>query len=409
MAKFEFTMKNPCRGYAAENVRQGEDIRVCMMDFATSSDWDKFEILAGLVDEFLSKLPSDSSVDPSQTNHMLFVSHPDDRVQAYIDELKFISSAKLRGSIKKGDLIRKSDIAGIESLELVVDTSNAANVIDINDADMIDIPNDAGIIFVFSHRWRKAIFFDHTPLWPPHHKRQYDIKVQLGSLLGYTVFEERHRISSEIHAALHKKGWFPFIGLSEETLDMLIKWTKDPKFDPDEGEFVDIVVSDVQSRCDQMLAGWKNKPSFFIHLEDLVYGVEKFKEEEWRSCIQTLYLKIEGIIRSQGLHKLSSDPRSEDLITRNPRDKDLRKIAVQDEIEKPLSILLPHQFSEYLKEFYFRNFKSSETRAKLSRHSIAHGVSDPSEYNSKNAVIGLLILEQLFYLFAPDKSSEKQS
>ena len=128
---------------------------------------------------------------------------------------------------------------------------------------------------------------------------------------------------------------------------------------------------------------------FFIHLEDLVYGVEKFKEEEWRSCIQTLYLKIEGIIRSQGLHKLSSDPRSEDLITRNPRDKDLRKIAVQDEIEKPLSILLPHQFSEYLKEFYFRNFKSSETRAKLSRHSIAHGVSDPSEYNSKNAVIGL--------------------
>ena len=399
MAKFEFTMKNPCRGYAAENVRQGEDLRVCMMDFATSSQWDKFEILADLVDILLCKLPSGSSIDPSQTNHMLFVSHPDGRVQAYIDELKFIPSAKLRGSMKKGDPIRKSDIAGIESLELVVDTPNAANVIDINDADMIDIPNDAGIIFVFSHRWRKAIFFDHFPLWSPHHQRQYDIKVQLGSLLGYTLFEERHRISPEIHAALPEKGWFPFIGLSEETLDMLIKWTQDPKFDPDEDGFVDIVVSDVQGRCDKMLDGWKNKSSFFDHLEDLVYGIEKFKEGDWRGCIQTLYPKIEGIIRSQGLHKMARDPSG----------RDLREIAVQDEIEKPLSILLPHQFSEYLKEFYFRNFKSSETRAKLSRHSIAHGVLDSSEYNSKNAVIGILILEQLFYLFAPDKSSEKQS
>ncbi len=399
MAKFEFTLKDPARGYLAENVRQGEKPAFYVMDFATSSEWDKFEILAGLVDEFLSKLPSDSSVDPSQTNHMLFVSHPDGRVQAYIDELKFIPSAKLRGSMKKGDLIRKSDIAGIESLELVVDTPNDANVIDINDADMIDIPNDAGIIFVFSHRWRKAIFFDHTPLWPPHHKREYKIKVQLGSLLEYTVFEERHRVSAEIHAALHKKGWFPFIGLSEENLNTLIEWTKDPKFGPDEDGFVDIVVSDVQGRCDKMLDGWKNKSSFLEHREDLAYGVEKFKEGDWRGCIQTLYPKIEGIIRSHGLQKRARDPRGEDL----------RKIAVQDDIEKPLSILLPYQFSEYLKEFYFRNFKSSETRAKLSRHSIAHGVSDPSEYNSKNAVIGILILEQLFYLFAPDKSSEKQS
>ena len=398
MAKFEFTMKNPCRGYATENVRQGEKFVPCVMDFATSSEWDKFEILAGLVDEFLSKLPSDSSVDPSQTNHMLFISYPDGRVQSYIDDLQFISSAKSRGSIKKGDPIRKSDIAGIESLELVVGTPYDANVIDINDADIIDIPNDAGIIFVFSHRWRKAIFFDHIPLWPPHHKRQYNIKVQLGSLLGYTVFEERHRISAEIHAALHKKGWFPFIGLSEENLNTLIEWTKDPKFDPDEDGFVDIVVSDVQGRCDKMLDGWKNKSSFFDHLEDLVYGIEKFKEGDWRGCIQTLYPKIEGIIRSQGLHKTAKELRGEDL----------RKIAVQDEIEKPLSILLPHQFSEYLKEFYFKHFDFSETRAQLSRHSIAHGVSDPSEYNSKNAVIGILILEQLFYLFAPDKSSEKQ-
>ena len=375
-------MKNPCRGYAAKNVRQGEKLAPCVMDFATSSEWDKFEILAGLVDEFLSKLPSDSYVDPSMTNHMLFVSHPDGQVQAYIDELQFIPSVKLKGSFKKGQGIRKSDIAGIESLELGV-----------------DIPDDAGVMFVFSYRWRKAIFFDHIPLWPPHHKRQYDIKVQLGSLLGYTVFEERHRISPEIQAALHKKGWFPFIGLSEENLNTLIEWTKDPEFDPDEDSFVDKVVSDVQGRCDKMLDGWKNKSSFFNHLEDLAYGIEKFKEGDWRGCIQTLYPKIEGIIRSQGLHKTAKGLRGEDL----------RKIAVQDEIEKPLSILLPHQFSEYLKEFYFKHFEFSETRAKLSRHSIAHGVLDSSEYNSKNAVIGILILEQLFYLFAPDKYSEKQS
>ena len=38
MAKFEFTMKNPCRGYAAKNVRQGEKFAPCVMDFATSSD-----------------------------------------------------------------------------------------------------------------------------------------------------------------------------------------------------------------------------------------------------------------------------------------------------------------------------------------------------------------------------------
>jgi len=51
----------------------------------------------------------------------------------------------------------------------------------------------------------------------------------------------------------------------------------------------------------------------------------------------------------------------------------------------------------YLSNFYFADFPYFRTKTKLSRHSLAHEVVDPEEFNFENAVNGIVILNEIFF------------
>jgi len=60
-------------------------------------------------------------------------------------------------------------------------------------------------------------------------------------------------------------------------------------------------------------------------------------------------------------------------------------------------LLLPHRFAAYLRDIYFANFNPVAQDIDVSRHSVAHGVATASDFNQKSAVLGILVIHQLFY------------
>lgn len=62
----------------------------------------------------------------------------------------------------------------------------------------------------------------------------------------------------------------------------------------------------------------------------------------------------------------------------------------------PLSYL-PALFEEYLRTFYYRDFTLNKSAVDLARHSHSHGVSSSQDYDRKKALVGLLMIDQLFY------------
>ena len=71
--------------------------------------------------------------------------------------------------------------------------------------------------------------------------------------------------------------------------------------------------------------------------------------------------------------------------------------AVDAKADNEGSLLLPQRFKDYLKDVYFANFDLTKENVPLSRHSVGHGVAKASDVNLKSAVLGILIVHQLFY------------
>jgi len=62
-----------------------------------------------------------------------------------------------------------------------------------------------------------------------------------------------------------------------------------------------------------------------------------------------------------------------------------------------LSLFLPEDFNEYLKQFYFSSFDLEKGEIDLSRHSLAHGVAKEEDFSKIQAFQAILILDQIFY------------
>jgi hypothetical protein len=71
--------------------------------------------------------------------------------------------------------------------------------------------------------------------------------------------------------------------------------------------------------------------------------------------------------------------------------------AIEAELENKQCLLLPQRFETYLLDVYFENFDPNKQNIGISRNSVGHGVASESEFNQKSALIGILIVQQLFY------------
>ena len=188
-----------------------------------------------------------------------------------------------------------------------------------------------------------------------------------------------------------KTKWFPFVGLTNRTIESLVSHVRSG-WDPDKR--LDEIVSEVKSRSTQMLNSWRGHSSLMEHIEILERAVERFQNDDPISCTSLLFSRIEGILRTHH-NSLGAGGK--------PSPEILSKSAVAEKTSKDTCLLLPRRFNTYLREVYFAGFDSSAQKIEVSRHSVGHGVASETEFNTKSAVVGILIVHQLFYFMKPSK------
>ena len=363
---FEIDLERPPAGYARTSARPGEQVDVVYREFTSTEDGGHFiQRIEGAAGDILQRLPS--QISPSQVDHMLAICRRDGKADVYVNELDLRLDVRAARSGEARDIFR-DDIADVEALKLGV-----------------QIPNDTGILFVFSIGWRKGLFFDFGPTLPDPQPRQYDIAAVLGQMYGQVLFQERLSISDAEWGVLFSTKWFPFVGLSNEKIDALISHIRSG-WDPDEN--LDDIVSETKNRVSQMLESWSKHPSFLPHFGLLERAVERFQNDDPVCCTALLFPRIEGILRTH--HSIFDTQQP-------PRPENLTELAVASKIENDKCLLLPHRFAAYLRDVYFANFDPDTENIEVSRHSIAHGVANPSKFDYKSALIGILTAHQLFY------------
>lgn len=147
--------------------------------------------------------------------------------------------------------------------------------------------------------------------------------------------------------------------------------------------------------CDKFFANIDNRLNTWLSHEVIIKphelfvrkAIEQYTSGDFVSCISVLYPRIEGIMRTLHLAKNT-----------NPSQSAMADTAV--ERIPDFSALLPARFRQFLLAYYFRNFNQSAGEVPLSRHTVAHGISDAADYDQEKAAIGFMIIDQLSYCLA---------
>lgn len=364
-------------GIALTSVRDGGDVRVAYREFTSSEDGDLFiQRLEGIANKVLGKLPPE--IKASVIDHMLVVIHRDKSAIVYVNELSLILKTRPKRAINKGEPVFQDDIAEIESLSF---------------GNELKISGDVGVIFIFSTGWRKGLFFDFGAFNQTPIPIIYDLEKLLGHYFAYLDFQHLFKLTDDEWVSLFSQMWFPFVTLKTQTVQRMLSFVKS---NIPVDDLLPKIVEEVQSSTSNMLERWKNSPVLGNHIELIARAVERYMQQDYISATSILYTRIEGIMRDV-LQIANSDKKASaknlaDTVTSQKETSDIGR-----------NILLPRMFHKYLDDVYFRNF-NPEQPAKISRHSIAHGVAKPEDFSVKASTIGLLLIDQLFY-FLPSKKS----
>ena len=367
-------------GHIAEVDEDRDMVAVAFMEFISTEDGQAFvQRLEAFPSEIITKLSAD--IQPSQVDNMLVIIKRTGKAVVYLNEVSGILRVRPARSVVKGQQLTKDDIADIETLQLH----------DQNVSKDIEVPDDTGVLYIFSIGWRKGMFYDYGPIVGKEKRsRPYDLTAALGRVYCHVLFQERFSISDEAWDLLFSEKWFPFVGLSNQLIDKLIRHVE-AKSDSD--ELLDEVVTEVKNKVNDMLSSWSRHSSFTPHLEIVERAVERFLADDYISCTSNIVPRIEGILRT---YHRSIQPR------KGMSPEKLAASAVLDKRDNYQSLVFPHRFERYLRKVYFDHFDQNASEIDVSRHSVAHGEASVSKYGKKSAVISLLILHQLFYTFKHD-------
>ncbi len=372
---YEIRFDMPPAGHVLQAVRAGEDASVQFREFTSSEDGQHFiQRLEGFPNEIIQKLAGKCDVRPSTVDHLLAIIRKDCSATVYVNDLPLSIAVRPARPLKAGEPVFKSDIVDVSEVR-------------IGD---IDIPNDCGVVFVFSTGWRKGLFYDFGPLQDEASPRTYECLQIFSQCYAHVMFQERFAITEEQWESLLGSKWFLFNGLSNETIQKMIGqlnagWDLD--------ELTDDIVEDVKSRTDWFLSGWEKHPAFQSHLDVLRRAMDHFQNGDYLSCTAMLYPRLEGVMRSNVLEAGGSSMRQDSLA----------QAAVASKLPNPKCLLLPHRFQRFLRDVYFASFNSQDEDIDVSRHSVSHGVASSENFDAKAAVIGILVANQLFYCCEADE------
>jgi hypothetical protein len=320
-------------------------------------------------------LISSANFKPSTVDHLLVIIRRDKTATVYVNELNFKLSVQVKRGIEKIEKdapVYDDNIADIERVII----------------DNVSIPSDAGFAFLFSHGWRKGLFYDFSPLASETlENRNYDLEVLLGHYWSYLAFQYFFKIRDSEWDQMFNQKWFPFISLQPTTIQSIINHIR-AGWDID--ELLEPIAREVADGAESMREKWKRNEIFHDHLSLLDKGLERFLAQDYISAISILYPRIEGVMRT---HHMRVNP----SVSKQSQEN-LIISSIKGQGITPRNLLLPERFDCYLKKIYFASFNPTNLSV-LSRHSVAHGVAPVDLFDLKAATISLLILEQLsFYL-----------
>jgi hypothetical protein len=370
-------------GYSISSVKKGNNATVITREFTSSEDGDLFiSRLDGIPSHLINlaaKSVSNLNISFSVIDHLLAVINKDKTSTVYINEIPLQSIISLKkAGVNAGEIIYHDDIAEILRVKF----------------GEIEIPNDSGILFLFSVGWRKGLFFDFNPLVrEDFSSRGYDLEVLLGQYLSYLTFQDLFKISEEVWENIINQKWFPFISLKKATIEKIVfyaseEWNLD--------NLINLVSDDLTSHLPMAVKRWEANALFKEHFPFFKLAVERYLEKDYVSTGSILFPRIEGLLRTKHSTVNSSEKATQTNLVNSLVN------ALPDE-QKSYNFLLPLKFQQYLSEVFFRNFDPNLT-VEISRNSVSHGVAPFSEFNLKSATIALLIVDQLyFYLFADRK------
>lgn len=375
---YEIVLNASPAGYSLSAGHAGEKVAVLARGFTSSEDGDEFiQRLEGFPNQVISLLPQSSSIKPSQIDHLLVMIRRDKTAIVFVNELHMIGKMRLLKSKEVGEPIFQDDIADIETIEF----------------EGLDIPRDVGVVFVFSAGWRKALFFDFTPLIDPFANREYDLSQSIGHYFNYLQFQDFFKITDDEWLKLFRQQWFPFVTLKRHTVYKMLShlragWVIDKE--------IDSVASEVRGNLESISERWCAAPLFQEHVLLLKRAIERYAEEDFISATSILYSRIEGIIRS-----LRVDSSNKNRITQN--DLADTVLSMRNDTVDGYSLLLPRKFHDYLTQVYFAGFEPGQA-APVSRNTVGHGVALQGDFSKKAATIGLLIVDQIYFHIPPSST-----
>lgn len=366
---YEIVLNNIPAGYAETSARNGENVKTSQTGFFSSEDGDDLITrLEGFPQELIALIPSNNPILPSTIDTLMAIIRKDKKTSIYLNEVKVIAEIKVKRAMKKGDIIYADSILDFGPISF----------------QDIQIPIDAGFIFVFSVGWRKGFFYDFSPLETNESNRTYNLEETLGSLYSYLMFQERFKISQDIWDIMFAQKWFPFTYLDDMLLRKIINHVK-------QGWDIDDLLPQIKENIIKLLNESKpfdkNTPFFSEHSEIIEHAIEKYKNDDFISCTSILYPRIEGLMRS--FYRSTGYKES-------PSPNSLTKAVIEHNQSKRISqsLLLPEKFSNYLKDVYFASF-SPGSMPDVGRHSVAHGEARVDDFSLKSSSIAILVLYQL--------------
>ncbi|MFH1110158.1 MAG: hypothetical protein V1790_13330 [Planctomycetota bacterium] len=379
---YEIDLGMPPAGYVLKGAaREGEQATVQFMEFTSTEDGQHFiKRLEGFPNTILEKLESQKSFAPSQIDSILAIIGKDGKATVYVNELGQTATVRVNEAIEKGQRVTKDHIVDVTGLEL----------------DVV-LPADRGVLYLFSVGWRKGLFYDFGPIGGPNAQpRQYDLPTILGRAYCHVLFQERFSISDDEWTSIFSSKWFPFAAMRNETIEKLIASVRSGlTFD----NHIEQVGMELKQRLPGFLSSWKQNQSFADHILILERAVTHFLASDYLSCTGLLFPRIEGILRT---YHTSSGVRPK------PKPDNLTRTAVSSQIDNDQCLLLPRKFEQYLDVVYFADFNPKAASIDVSRHSVAHGVADAAHFNQKSAIIGIMVVHQLFYFLERGKQAGQQ-
>jgi hypothetical protein len=364
-------------GFAAESVEpkpnENTPIKIWERLAITSDVPEFFRLIEGL-NNYVSAKASEAGrhVLLDRANAVLIVAKPDQSAELWIDTAASAIQMRPRRPLMGGQAVFRNDIADITGVSF----------------PMVSIEPGDQVIYLFREGWRFGLYFDLAGITDVA-----DLTRVLGGL--YRGLAYRHLYDSlnnpQLMDRLIAAGWFPFAEIVANDARDLLR-ACEAGFDLARVE-EQLLALFTKERVEGILERWLAKPHFKAKEKLLRSAIEAFLREDSVATIKTLITEIEGIVCDG--HEAVTGSRAKASVAIDWALKNAETNA-----GTPFSLMLPREFSRYLKESIFANFDPQTGTGQFgSRHAVGHGASPEDAYTQVRALQVILTLDQFaFYV-----------